>query len=67
MKLYRTLDLKDNQQIIEQYRYWHSSENIWKEIPEGIRRAGILEMEIFLWKNRLFMVVEVKDDFDWEQ
>ncbi len=62
----QTLDLKDDPELIEQYKKAHSEPEIWKEILEGIRSVGILEMEIYLLGNRLFMIVETPMDFDWE-
>lgn len=48
MKRYcQTLDLKEDEQLIKEYCYWHSPEHIWPEIPEGIRAVGILNMEIY--------------------
>ncbi len=67
MKYCLTLDLKDDPKLIEEYKQWHSPENIWKEIPEGIRKAGIQEMEIFLWHTRLFMIIETSDGSPWEK
>lgn len=60
------LDLPDNPQIIEAYRHWHSPEHHWKEIRDGIREVGILEMEIYILGTHLVMVVETPADFDWE-
>lgn len=66
MKRYcQTLDLKDDEELIKEYAYWHSKEHIWPEIPEGIRAVGIRNMEIYLLETRLFMIVETPDDFDW--
>ena len=62
----QTLDLRDNPELIAEYRRRHSQEHIWKEIPEGIREVGILEMEIYLLDTRLFMIVETPLDFDWD-
>ena len=56
-----------NPNTLEEYKYWHNSENIWKEIPEGIRKAGILNMEIYLISNHAFMIVETPLDFDWDE
>jgi hypothetical protein len=67
MKRYcQTLDLKEDEQLIKEYCYWHSQEHIWPEIPEGIRAVGILNMEIYRLGTRLFMIVETPDDFDWD-
>ena len=62
----QTLDLRDNPELIAEYRRRHSQEHIWKEVPEGIRQVGILEMEIYLLSTRLFMIVETPMDFDWD-
>lgn len=62
----QTLDLRDNPELIAEYRRRHSLEHIWKEIPEGIRQVGILEMEIYLLGTRLFMIVETPLNFDWD-
>ncbi len=62
----QTLDLKDNPELIAAYRLAHSEEKMWQEILDGIRSVGILEMEIYLLGNRLFMMVETPLDFDWE-
>jgi L-rhamnose mutarotase len=63
----QTLDLVDNPDLIAEYKYWHSSEHSWPEISQGIRSVGILEMEIYLFGNRLFMIVETPADFDWDE
>ena len=59
--------LQLNPETIEEYKYWHDSHNIWKEIPEGIRKAGILDMEIYLIKDMVFMIIETPLDFDWDE
>ena len=62
----QTLDLKDNPQLIAEYRRRHSEGEAWSEIIEGIQQVGILEMEIYLVGTRLFMIVETPLDFDWD-
>ena len=61
----QTLDLKDNPELIAEYRKRHSEGEAWSEILDGIREVGILEMEIYLVGTRLFMIVETPVDFDW--
>ena len=58
------LDLKDNPELIEQYKAYHAPGGVWPEITESIRAAGITDMEIYLTGNRLFMIMEVDDTFD---
>lgn len=62
----QTLDLRDDPALIAEYRRLHSQEGVWREILDGIRRVGILEMEIYLVGTRLFMLVETPLDFDWD-
>lgn len=64
----QTLDLCANPEMIAEYRKWHSEEyqKLWPEICEGIRAVGIQEMEIYILGNRLVMIVETAEDFDWD-
>lgn len=59
--------LKLNQETVDQYKYWHDSRNIWQEIPEGIRRAGIIDMEIYVINDTAFMILETPVDFNWDE
>ncbi len=61
-----TLDLKDDPELIRQYKYWHEERNIWPEIPRGIREVGLTEMEIYLRGTRMFMIAETEDDVDFD-
>ena len=63
----QTLDLKNDPEIIAEYRKRHSETNAWKEIIAGIKAVGILEMEIYIRESRLFMIVETPLDFDWNK
>ncbi|GHE45211.1 L-rhamnose mutarotase [Sphingobacterium griseoflavum] len=62
----QTLDLIDDAELIAKYVAAHSEEVHWQEIREGIKQVGILEMEIYLLENKLFMIVETGVDFQWE-
>ncbi len=62
----RTMDLKNDPALITEYVNRHGRENSCPEIREEIRSAGILEMEIYIWGNRLFMIVETPIDLDWD-
>lgn len=58
-----TLDLKDNPQLIAEYRRYH--EKIWPQITKSIRDSGIEDMEIYLLGTRMFMVMEVNENFSF--
>lgn len=59
-----TLDLKDDPALIAEYKRHH--EKIWPEITDSIRAAGIEDMEIYLLGTRLFMIMEVDEQFSFE-
>jgi L-rhamnose mutarotase len=58
-----TLDLKDNAELISEYRRYH--QNVWPEILQSIRASGIEEMQIYLHGTRLFMIMEVSETFSF--
>ncbi|HEV7779008.1 MAG TPA: L-rhamnose mutarotase [Luteibacter sp.] len=58
------LDLRDDAQAIAEYENWHRANRIWPEIVASIRKAGIVDMQIYRTGNRLMMVMETTDDFD---
>lgn len=62
----QTMELKDEPELIAQYRYLHSAEGSWPEIRAGIRECGILEMEIYILGARLVMIVDAPADLDWD-
>ena len=61
------MEISDNPELIAQYRKWHSEEYSWKEIRDGIREVGILEMELYLIGNHLTMIVDTHVDFNWQE
>ncbi len=61
------LRLKLEEEKVDEYKYWHHSKNIWKEIPQGIRKAGILDMEIYLLADFAVMILDTPIDFDWNE
>lgn len=62
----QTMELKDNPELIAEYRRRHGEAESWKEIRDGIREVGILDMQIFILGTRLVMIVETPLDFDWD-
>lgn len=60
-----TLDLKDDLKLIAEYKRYH--QKIWPEITKSIRDAGIKNMEIYLRGTRLFMIMDVGEQFSFER
>jgi L-rhamnose mutarotase len=66
MKRYaRTIDLKDDPQIIDAYVAHHRA--VWPEVETRLRGIGIERMLIWRLGRRLFMLVEAADGFDWDR
>ncbi|MCU0450571.1 MAG: L-rhamnose mutarotase [Bernardetiaceae bacterium] len=63
MKVFaQTLNLKDDPEVIRQYRYHHA--HPYPEVVEALRAVGIINLEIFLLGRRLFMYLTTVDAFD---
>lgn len=60
-----TVDLKDDPQLIKEYEKHHKA--VWPEIKASIIDSGITDMEIYRLGNRLFMIMEVNDQFSFEK
>src|SRR5690348_4784233 len=60
-----TVDLKNDPRLIAEYLAYHKA--VWPEIILSIREAGIANMEIYRMGSRMFMIMEVKDDFSFEK
>lgn len=59
-----TLDLKDDPKLIAEYERYH--QRIWPEITASLKESGIEDAEIYSLGTRLFMILEVNDNFSFE-
>jgi len=59
------LDLINDPLLIDQYIDHHKA--VWPEIIDSIKESGIHDMQIFHVANRLFMIIEVNEDFNFEK
>jgi L-rhamnose mutarotase len=60
------LDLKDDPQLIERYRAWHEPGAVPLAVTRSIRDADIVDMQIWLTGNRMFMIMETGPSFSFE-
>lgn len=60
-----TLDLKNDPQLIAEYEALHRE--ISPAITSSIKEAGIEDMQLFRYENRLMMIMEVNDSFAFEK
>jgi L-rhamnose mutarotase len=65
MRYCLALDLKNDPNLIKEYEELH--QQIWPGIAASIKDAGITNMEIYRFQNRLFMIMETTDDFSFEK
>jgi L-rhamnose mutarotase len=65
MRYALALDLKNDPQAIAEYEEWHRK--VWPEIQRSIIDAGIELMQIFRTGNRLFMIIETRENFSFER
>ncbi|HEY5918458.1 MAG TPA: L-rhamnose mutarotase [Chryseolinea sp.] len=58
------LDLNDDPALIAEYEAIHKQ--IWPEIKKSITDAGITVMDIYRVGDRMFMIMETTDEFEFE-
>lgn len=61
------LTLKDEPELIKQYKEAHDIGKAWPEITKGMKEIGILDMEIYIHENKLFMIMDTVADFDHDK
>lgn len=60
-----TLDLVDDPELIAQYDAHHRQ--VSEKIKKSIMDAGVVLMDIYRYENRLFMIMEVNEEFTFEK
>ena len=60
-------DLQNDPTLIEEYVSYHRSENVWPEVKQSLKDAGVVEMQIHRIANRLFMILDVDASFSLER
>ena len=63
----KTLSLKDDAKLIEDYKKVHAPGAAWPEITQGMKDVGIIDMEIYIYGTRLFMIMDTIADFDHDK
>ncbi len=61
------LDLADDPELIAEYEKHHQPEKERPAITRSIKDAGITNMELYRTGNRLVMLIEANDDFDFSK
>lgn len=63
----KTMELRNDQLLIENYKKAHAKGAAWTEILQGMKEVGIIDMEIYLLGTKLFMIMDTTVDFDHEK
>lgn len=63
----KALKLENNPQLIEEYKKVHANGAAWPEITQGMLDVGIVDMEIYILENQLFMIMDTVADFNHEK
>jgi L-rhamnose mutarotase len=63
----KTLELQDDKELIDAYKLAHAKGNVWQEIDQGMKEIGILDMEIYIFGKKLFMIMDTVPDFNHDE
>lgn len=63
----KTLSLEDDPELIKEYKKVHAPGATWPEITRGMIEVGILDMEIYISGNKLFMIMDTVPEFDHDR
>ena len=63
----KTMELRNDQLLIETYKKAHAKGAAWPEITQGMKEVGIIDMEIYLLGTKLFMIMDTTADFDHDK
>ena len=59
------LDLNDDAELIKAYEVYH--QRVWPGILQSLMDAGIIHLDIYRVRDRMFMIMEVDDEFSFEK
>ncbi len=62
-----TLLLEEDEELIAEYKKVHSIRQAWPEITQNMKQVGVKDMEIYLYGNQAFLIMDTKPDFDLEK
>ena len=63
----KALKVEDDLQLLGEYKKVHAPGAAWPEITQGMKDVGIVDMEIYLLGNQLFMIMDTVADFDHDK
>lgn len=63
----KCLELENEPVLIEEYKKLHAKGAVWPEVTDGMKKIGIIDMEIYIFGTTLFMIMDTEVDFDHDQ
>ena len=63
VRFVRTLTLRPDSKLRQEYIRRHQPDSIWYEIVRGIREVGVLAMDIYITGDVLVMIIEAPATF----
>lgn len=63
----KTMELRNDPVLIAEYKKAHAKGQAWPEITQGMKEVGIIDMEIYLFGTKLFMIMDTVPDFDHDK
>ena len=61
------LELENDAALITEYKKVHAPGAAWPEITQVMREVGIVDMEIYGFGTKLFMIMDTVADFDHDK
>jgi L-rhamnose mutarotase len=61
------MELRNDPALIEAYKKAHGKGAVWPEITQGMKEVRIIDMEIYLFGTKLFMIMDTTADFDHDK
>lgn len=63
----KTMELRNDSELIEAYKKAHAKGAAWPEITQGMKDVGIIDMEIYLFGTKLFMIMDTVANFNHDK
>lgn len=63
----KALKLENDSALIKEYKKVHEPNASWPEITQGMKDVGIIDMEIYILGNQLFMIMDTVADFNHDK
>ena len=59
-----TLEIQHDPQLLEEYKQVHMPERIWPQIIQNMDTMGVMDMELYAFGYRIFLMMEVPTTFN---